>query len=151
MGPQQSCCSAGMMQPRCGTGGDKSGRLYFCRPISHHSNDLYPQSPTLYLALHLTHLCCHCLSLSLSPRVLLCALVLTHALHIQRCPSLSVSISVLQASLRPAYLLSLIAESEISQQQRRTIIQEPFFIFSPVLFHPSFVCALLFFFPPHRS
>lgn len=90
-------------------------------------------------------------SLSLSPRVLLCALVLTHALHIQRCPSLSVSISVLQASLRPAYLLSLIAESEISQQQRRTIIQEPFFIFSPVLFHPSFVCALLFFFPPHRS
>lgn len=57
-----------MMRPRCGTGGDRSGGLYFCRPISHHGNHLYPQSlsRSLHLALHLAHLCCLSLSLLLS-------------------------------------------------------------------------------------
>lgn len=48
--------------------------------------------------------------------------------------SLSVSISVPQASLRPAYLLSLIGSSEISQEQRGEIVQELFFIFHLVSF-----------------
>lgn len=79
----RSCCSRdgalGMMQPRCGTGGDKSSRVYFRRPFSRHDNNLYPQSV--------------CRSTSLISAVSLGhpALVLTHALHIQQCPcSLSV-------------------------------------------------------------
>ena len=64
----QSGWSGGMKQPRCGTGGDKSGRLYFCRPLSRHGAHPYPRSLSLslHLALHLAHLCCHTHSLSLS-------------------------------------------------------------------------------------
>lgn len=93
------------MQPRCGTGGDKSGRLYFCRPISRHGNHLYPQS----------------LSRSTS---LISAVTVSFSISAPL--SLPVSISVPQASLRPAYLLSLIARSEVSQQCKGELI---FFIF----------------------
>lgn len=48
-----------------------------------------------------------------------------HALHIL---SLSLSIFVPQASLQPAYLLSLIAGSEIIQQPKGETVQELFFI-----------------------
>lgn len=75
----QSGWRAGLMQPRCGTGGDKSDRLYFCLPISCRDNDLYPQSPS-------------CSSSLISPVTVLLscslaaldrpALVLTQALHI---------------------------------------------------------------------
>ena len=41
---QQSGWSGGMKQPRCGTGGDKSGRHYFCRPLSRHGAHPYPRS-----------------------------------------------------------------------------------------------------------
>ena len=89
----------------------------------------------LSLALHLAHLCC-CLSL---------ALVLTHAPHIWRLPLSLPRFYFGAPGITPAgSLLSLLARSEVSQQQRGEIVQELLSIFSPVFFHPSFVCFHFF-------
>lgn len=129
------------MQPRCGTGSDKSGRLYFYRPITRYGNYFYPLSPSL--SLHLAHLCCHCFSLSLS---------LSPCLSADACSSypLSLSIFVPQASPQPAYLLSLIAGSEIIQQPKGETVQELFFIFHLFNFILP-LCVLIYIFPPCRS
>lgn len=75
-------------------------------------------------------------AVTLSLSLVRSALVLTHAL-------LSHSISVPQASLQPAYYLSLIAGSEISQQPREEPVQEPLLLFHLFSFIPPF-CTFLF-------
>ena len=89
----QSGWSGGMKQPRCGTGGDKSGRLYFCRPLSRHGAHPYPRSLSLSRSTSpstsLISAVTHTLSLSLSLSLVRPALVLTHALHILSLLSLS--------------------------------------------------------------
>lgn len=132
-----------MMRPRCGTGGDKSGRLYFCRPISRHGNHFYPQSLSRSTSLisavtvALSHSCWPCLSAdacSSDPGSLSL--------------SLSESISVPPASLGPAYLLSLIARREISQRPRAERLSKSCFSCF-TCFISSFLCVCFYvFFPP---
>lgn len=57
MGPQWS---VRMMQPRCGSRGDKSDRLYFCHPLWHHTGScsaLQSVSIALHLPLCAQHQC----------------------------------------------------------------------------------------------
>lgn len=124
-----------MIRPRCGTGGDQSGRLYFCSPITLYGNYFY--LPSLSLSLHLAHLCCHCLSLSLP--LVRPALVLTHALHIL----------FLFLFLCPRHHSSQLTSSHSSlgvkyhRSQGERAVQELFFIFHLFKFILP-LCVLLF-------
>lgn len=122
----------------------------FCRRPTHGSSDFdpsisFPLTPCRSFLLspprpHLTPP----LSLSLTPR----------ALVADACSSQpSLSIPEPEASLRPARLLTLVAESEISRQpDRREMRMGALFFFPPTCFIPSSpLCTLLFISPPRCS
>lgn len=131
-----------MMRPRCGTGGDKSGRLYFCRPISRHGNHFYPQSLSRSTSLisavtvALSHSCWPCLSAdacSSDPG----SLSLSLSLNLFLCPRHH------SGQLTSSH--SSPGEKYHSDREQRDCPRAVFHV-SPVSFHPSFVYASMFFF-----